>query len=57
MATEITNPIGVHEPSLPEVHSSVRISLSPSSWKRLPIRAGMRRFRLPVRARVECRVA
>src|SRR5438309_2659292 len=35
MATEIVSPIGVHEPSLPEVHSSVRVSLSPSAWKRL----------------------
>jgi manganese transport protein len=35
MATEITNPVGVHEPSLPEVYSSVHVSLSPSPWKRL----------------------
>jgi manganese transport protein len=35
MATEIISPIGIHEPSLPEVHSSVRISLSPRAWKRL----------------------
>lgn len=35
MATEITNPASIHEPSLPEVHSSVRISLSQSYWKRL----------------------
>ncbi len=34
MATEITSPVGVHEPSLPEVHSTVHISLSPSFWKR-----------------------
>jgi manganese transport protein len=35
MATEITSPVGVHEPSLPEVHSSVRISRSPFYWRRL----------------------
>jgi manganese transport protein len=35
MATEITSPVGVHEPSLPEVYSSVHVSLSPSFWKRL----------------------
>jgi manganese transport protein len=35
MATEIISPIGTHEPSLPEVHSSVHVSLSPSPWKRL----------------------
>jgi manganese transport protein len=35
MATEITRPVGVHEPSLPEVYSSVRISRSPFYWKRL----------------------
>src|SRR3954465_139251 len=35
MATEIVSPIGIHEPSLPEVHSSVRVPLSPSAWKRL----------------------
>src|SRR6201998_2351555 len=35
MATEITSPVGVHEPSLPEVYSSVRISRSPFYWKRL----------------------
>ena len=35
MATEITSPVGVHEPSLPEVNSSVHVSLSPFYWKRL----------------------
>jgi len=35
MATEITNPVGIQEPSLPEVYSSVHISLSSSSWRRL----------------------
>jgi manganese transport protein len=35
MATEITNPATLHEPSLPEVYSSVHISVSPSAWKRL----------------------
>jgi manganese transport protein len=35
MATEITRPVGVHEPSLPEVYSSVRISRSPFYWRRL----------------------
>ena len=35
MATEITTLVGVHEPSLPEVHSSVPISRSPFYWKRL----------------------
>jgi len=35
MATEITSPVGVHEPSLPEVYSTVHVSLSPSVWKRL----------------------
>jgi manganese transport protein len=35
MATEITSPVGVHEPSLPEVYSSVRISRSPFYWRRL----------------------
>ena len=35
MATEITSLVGIHEPSLPEVNSSVRVSLSPSFWKRL----------------------
>ncbi len=35
MATEIPNSIRLPEPSLPEVHSSVRISRSPNYWKRL----------------------
>jgi manganese transport protein len=35
MATEITSHVAVHEPSLPEVYSSVRISRSPLYWKRL----------------------
>lgn len=35
MATEITTPASVHEPSLPEVHSTVHVSLSGSYWKRL----------------------
>src|SRR6202050_5614909 len=35
MATETPNPIRLQEPSLPEVHSSVRISRSPVYWKRL----------------------
>jgi manganese transport protein len=34
-ATEITSPVAVHEPSLPEVHSTVHVSLSASPWKRL----------------------
>src|SRR5579863_6621593 len=35
MATEIPNSIGLPEPSLPEVHASVRISRSPHYWRRL----------------------
>ena len=35
MATEISRPGALHEPSLPEVNSSVQISLSPFYWKRL----------------------
>src|SRR5690348_9086321 len=35
MATEITNRIGLSQPSLPEVHSTVRISQSSTYWKRL----------------------
>src|SRR3982750_4173500 len=35
MATEISSPVAVHQPSLPEVYSSVRISRSPFYWKRL----------------------
>jgi manganese transport protein len=35
MATEITTPVGIHEPSLPEVYASVHVSLSASWWKRL----------------------
>jgi manganese transport protein len=35
MATEITSPVGVQEPSLPEVYSTVQISRSPFYWKRL----------------------
>jgi manganese transport protein len=35
MATETPNPIGLSEPSLPEVHASVRISRSPQYWRRL----------------------
>jgi manganese transport protein len=35
MATEIHSNIGLHEPSLPEVHASVRISQSRVYWKRL----------------------
>ena len=35
MATEITNTVGLHEPSLPEVHASVGISQSRVYWKRL----------------------
>jgi len=35
MATEITNAVGLHEPSLPEVHASVSISQSRVYWKRL----------------------
>lgn len=35
MATEITSPIAVREPSLPEVYASVRISTSRFYWKRL----------------------
>ena len=35
MATEIHNSVGLREPSLPEVHASVRISRSPVYWRRL----------------------
>src|SRR5215469_10099131 len=35
MATEISNRIGLQEPSLPEVHASVPISRSHVYWKRL----------------------
>jgi manganese transport protein len=35
MATEITTPVAVREPSLPEVYSTVQISTSPFYWKRL----------------------
>jgi manganese transport protein len=35
MATEISHLIAATEPSLPEVHSSVRISRSPIAWRRL----------------------
>jgi manganese transport protein len=35
MATETSNPIGLQQPSLPEVHASVRISRSPHYWRRL----------------------
>jgi manganese transport protein len=35
MATEIPNSIGLQEPSLPEVHASVRLSHSPVYWRRL----------------------
>ena len=35
MATETPNSIGLQQPSLPEVHSSVRISRSPHYWRRL----------------------
>jgi manganese transport protein len=35
MATEIPNSIGLQEPSLPEVHATVRISHSRVYWKRL----------------------
>jgi manganese transport protein len=35
MATDITSPVGVQEPSLPEVYSTVQISRSPFYWKRL----------------------
>ncbi len=35
MATGVTNKIGLSEPSLPEVHSSVRISRSSLYWRRL----------------------
>ncbi|MGA9585141.1 MAG: Nramp family divalent metal transporter [Terracidiphilus sp.] len=35
MATEIPNSFGLPEPSLPEVHASVRISRSPVYWRRL----------------------
>src|SRR5579862_4233812 len=35
MATEITSPIAVREPSLPEVYASVQISTSRFYWKRL----------------------
>jgi manganese transport protein len=35
MATELTHLVQATEPSLPEVHSSVRISRSPIMWRRL----------------------
>jgi manganese transport protein len=35
MATEITNSVGLQEPSLPEVHASVHISQSGVYWRRL----------------------
>src|SRR5579863_6664083 len=35
MAIEIPNSVWLPEPSLPEVHSSVRVSHSPNYWKRL----------------------
>src|ERR1700693_6399199 len=35
MATETTTRVAVQEPSLPEVFSSVQISVSPLYWKRL----------------------
>jgi manganese transport protein len=35
MATEIRPELLTHEPSLPEVHSSVGVSLSPFYWRRL----------------------
>jgi len=35
MATKTTNSIGLQQPSLPEVHASVRISRSPHYWRRL----------------------
>ena len=35
MATEISNSVGLREPSLPEVHASVQISHSRVYWKRL----------------------
>ncbi len=35
MATETSNPIGLQQPSLTEVHASVRISRSPHYWRRL----------------------
>ena len=35
MATEITNAVRLNEPSLPEVHASVRVSQSHVYWRRL----------------------
>jgi len=35
MSTELTQLVQATEPSLPEVHSSVRISRSPIAWRRL----------------------
>jgi manganese transport protein len=35
MATEFKSPVALPEPSLPEVHASVRISKSPFYWRRL----------------------
>ncbi len=35
MATEFATAVSLPEPSLPEVHSSVRISRSPFYWRRL----------------------
>src|SRR6201984_1215777 len=35
MATEISNRIGLSQPSLPEVHATVHVSQSPLYWQRL----------------------
>src|ERR1700758_4263554 len=35
MATKTSNSLGLQQPSLPEVHASVRISRSPHYWRRL----------------------
>src|ERR1700739_5172679 len=35
MATKTSNSLGLQQPSLPEVHASVRISRSPFYWRRL----------------------
>ena len=35
VSTQLLSPVALPEPSLPEVHSSVRISSSPIYWRRL----------------------
>src|ERR1700685_1734411 len=40
MATELTHLVEASEPSLPEVHASVRISRSPIAWRKMLACAG-----------------